>query len=126
MKKYCLTQCFKRNISKKMQFVIELTVIVLVLAALALIGSIVFALVGIAVQFIVLAINPATGIFVVNPILVGLFSLLGSFLFGAALYYIYETINFLVRGTYSITKNLVLNAVAPEQAECRIFEECKD
>ncbi len=124
MKKYCLTDCFKRNISKKMEFTVELLTFLLIVFASVLIFIIISGALGAILQFATL--SPTFNLFDKNPIGIGIMTILLTILAGLVLALAIQ----MIIGTYKIlhgfTRNLVLNAVAPEQAECRIFEECKD
>lgn len=130
MKKYCLTQCFKDNMSRKTKAVIEiisvLTVLLLTAAAIVVAGTLIFGAIGVITQFTTLYFNPATGIFAMNPIKIGLLMTLTLSFIGFVTYITLHVIIAITHSLYKGTKNIVTNIVAPEQAECRIFEECKD
>jgi len=122
MQRYCFTDCFKRNISRKKRAVIEFLTFLLFATILFIIGSIIALLLGIATQLITVWLDPTSAIFALNPFMVGL---------GTAIILLFIGVGLMLIGTfletsYKVTRNLVTNVVAPEEAECRIFEPCKE
>ena len=124
MQKYCLTSCFKRNISKKAEVAIEVIVAILTVLVVAAAITVLATILGVALQFAVLAYNPATGIFADNPIILGSGAIAGILLLGSVAVIAVNVLSTVTRATYKFTKNLALNVVAPQDAECRIFEPC--
>lgn len=125
MKKYCLTQCFKRKISNGLELTIDIILNILIVIAIFIGTIIIGLLLGLLIQVIALFAFDIY-IFHVFPLEVGAIFMGGIFVTIMLSIVAYGLISKIYRGIFYVSKNLVMNAIAPEQAECRIFEECKD
>jgi len=123
MKKYCLTKCFKRNISALAEKIIDIVIVVVVITGLALAAVLGSSLVGIVVQLLALLAN--VWLFHISPVAIGTTLLIALSLLYISRGLLHTALKTIFKWLFRTTKNLTLNIVAPEQAECRIFEECK-
>ena len=125
MKKYCLTQCAKDRLSAGKEavvdFVISATIIVLGIAAIVLVLS----LIGLTIHAVAL-FGFDYYMFQYNELGTGFILVLGIFLTIAVLIL---AIGWLIKAysvLFFVAKNITMNIIAPEEAECRLFEECKE
>ena len=124
MKKYCLTSCAKARLSRGKEFILDAALTILVFSGMVIMTIIAFLLIGVVVQVIALF----TGIgyyFHIFPLGVGFIFTLGTLIGSAAIYWIFLAFRWLYRMLFYVGKNITMNIIAPEQADCRLFEECK-
>lgn len=125
MKKYCLTQCAKRKFSAIWEFIITISIAFLIGIIFILSIILIFSLIGVITQFIALtAFN--SWWFHLNIFELGAGITFGIILLGTTGYFTIRFITWLFKNIFYVTKNITMNIIAPEKAECRLFEECKD
>ncbi len=122
MQKYCLTSCFKRNISAKWELILDVLLVLLIFFIIIIVGIVVSAIVGAILQFTYLYFG--VNIFEYNPFLIGFLHIVGGLLLFALSYLLIEWGVTVYKAIFKFSKNLALNVVAPASAECRIFEPC--
>jgi len=123
MKKYCISACAKRKFSAVTEAVIEITVNTFIVIAVIIVLTLLVALLGSLIQFG--ALLAGFWLFNINPFeIVGLIVLAGATIW-TILFYGYSFLSWIFSGVFYVAKNIALNIVAPDQADCRLFEECK-
>ena len=125
MKKYCLTDCFKKKLSTGKRITIELltgfsVAVIVIIGVLAL-----FTIVGIATQFITQAAGSAVAIFAYNPVMLGILILTVLAITIAAVIIIYVASKFIIKILYVLIKAAITGKLAPSKG-CQIFQECKE
>ena len=115
MKKYCLTKCFKKKLSK-LQEVIIATIILLGIILIALvIISILFYGIGYGIQYLgYWTDKDMFDIGIITTLIIGVISF--------AVYWGYIFIKEASKSLYIFT----INRIEGEKFECSIFEECKE
>ena len=124
MKKYCLTDCFKRKLSKSAEYILDWFLYIVISFLIFLGLTLIVVLLGFIVQMIALFLFD-TWRFHYSQAEVGASAIFLTLIFGIGGYLVFSLTKFVFMNLFSISKNLALNVIAPEQAECRIFEECK-
>ena len=80
-------------------------------------------LIGLTTQGIDLAFG--VWLFHFNTIILGLVEVVALLLLIATGTIVAQFVTQIYRGIFYVSKNIILNIVDPEQADCKIFEECK-
>ena len=122
MTNYCLTDCFKQNLSKKVAVLVEILSALVAVALFIIFAIVILFTIGAITQFVTLYFG--TNLFASNPIAVGLVTAIVALLIAVAGNLAVNFFIWLYKGTKNITTNLVLNVTKPEAAKCRIFEKC--
>ena len=122
MKKYCLTACFKRNISAKAEAVLDFFLAVLIVIGVFIASTIIIGIIGGIAQLGALYFD--VWWFHYNTLELGFGVVFLPMLLALMGKVAYDVGKWIYLGLFSFTKNIALNVVAPEQAKCRIFEEC--
>jgi len=114
MKKYCLTDCFKRKMSSFWKEVLATTIIISVIAAFVAVITGIGWVIGFAVQHFGYLLDKET--LDVGMSILGLLIVLGTIA-----YWTYKMLAFIGKGLYGF-------AVAKYEGthKCNIFEECKE
>lgn len=122
MKKYCLTECFKRKMSKRWQLAIEVGTAIGMTFLVVIAGAAISAGTGFIMIFLDQYFLWGMEWQMKNMVSLGFLFLLLTFLGTVGLYLVYEKLSPLPK---KITK-FVKDRYEGEPFECSIFEECKD